>query len=313
MSTIEVRSVGFRYAEREALRGVSFVVKQGQIYSLLGPNGGGKTTLFRILSTLLKPSTGTAAIGGWDVVQEPFQARRSTGIVFQSSSLDLQLTALENLRYQGYLYGLKGSMLQERIEGILSRFGLKDRQNELLKRYSGGLLRRVELARALLHQPQFLLLDEPTAGLDPTMSREFWEYLESLREQDGMTVLLTTHLLNEAERCDQVAILNEGRIVSSGSPDELKSKVGSEIVEIQTSEPEQLAEILQESFGVDTLVLGSSIRIHQPNGHLLVAKIVERHAGRVDAVTFSKPTLEDVFIHETGHRFFNHELAEEAG
>jgi ABC-2 type transport system ATP-binding protein len=311
MSVIEVQSLGFRYADREALRDVTFEVSEAQIFGLLGPNGGGKTTLFRILSTLLRHETGRATVKGWDVRSSPFEVRRVTGIAFQSNSLDIQLTPVENLQHQGHLHGLKGAVLQSRVVELLQYFGLEERQNEPLKKFSGGMLRRVELAKALLHDPAVLLLDEPTAGLDPAASRVFWRYLKSLRDQRRMTILLTTHSMDEAERCDCLGILNEGQIVSVGSPQALKSEIGTEVVAIQTTQPQKLAEDLRNALSLDPWIMGGVVRIEQADGHKLVARVIESFPGLVDSVTVGKPTLEDVFIHQTGHRFQDDGSAEE--
>jgi len=311
MSVIEVRSLGFRYADREALRGVTFSVQEAQIFGLLGPNGGGKTTLFRILSTLLPYETGHVTVQGWDVRDNPLEVRRITGIAFQSNSLDLQLTAFENLQNQGHLHGLRGSRLKSKISELLTYFGLKNRQNEPLKKFSGGLLRRVELAKALLHSPAVLLLDEPTAGLDPAASQDFWKYLKRLRDQHRMTILLTTHSMEEAERCDCLSILSNGQIVSTGSPYQLKSDIGSEVVAIRTSDPEQLAQDLRKALNLESWILGGVVRIEHPDGHTLVPRVIESCPGLVDSVTVGRPTLEDVFIHQTGHRFHEDGSADE--
>jgi ABC-2 type transport system ATP-binding protein len=313
MSVIEVQSLGFSYADREALRGVTFSVQEGQIFGLLGPNGGGKTTLFRILSTVLKFETGKVTVKGWDVLADPFEVRRITGIAFQSNSLDIQLTAFENLLHQGHLHGLKGAVLKSRAEELLHYFGLFDRRHELLKKFSGGLLRRVELAKALLHGPAVLLLDEPTAGLDPVASIDFWRYLKALRDQQGKTILLTTHSMEEAERCDCLGILSEGQIVSSGSPQELKSDIGTEVVAISTTQPEELVEDLRQTFDLEAWIMEGVVRIEHPDGHKLVARLIESFPGLVDSVTVGKPTLEDVFIHQTGHRFQDDAAADEKG
>jgi ABC-2 type transport system ATP-binding protein len=312
MSVIEVRSLGFRYADRVALRNVTFNVPEGQIFGLLGPNGGGKTTLFRILCTLLRCETGSATVNGWDVKSHPFEVRRITGVAFQSNSLDLQLTAVENLQHQGHLHGMRGSKLKLKASELLTYFGLNERQNEPLKKLSGGMLRRVELAKALLHGPTILLLDEPTAGLDPTASRDFWSYLKNLRDQQQKTILLTTHSMEEAERCDCLGILSEGRLVSEGSPHQLKANIGTEVVAIHTALPEQIAEDLRKTLGLEPWIVGGVVRIEQADGHTLVARVIESFPGLVDSITVGKPTLEDVFIHETGHRFQDDGSAEKA-
>jgi ABC-2 type transport system ATP-binding protein len=229
------------------------------------------------------------------------------GVAFQANSLDLQLTASENLQHQGHLHGFRGVELRNKINELLTYFRLKKRCDEPLKKFSGGMLRRVELAKALLHDPTILLLDEPTAGLDPAASRDFWDYLKNLRDTRKMTILLTTHSMEEAERCDCLGILSEGSIVTVGSPRELKKTIGSEIVSIRTGLPEQLAKDLKAALNLDSWVLGDVVRIEQEDGHTLVARLIESFPGLVDSITVGKPSLEDVFIHQTGHRFVDDE------
>src|SRR5205823_9453580 len=209
-AVIEVRSLVHRYGDRAALNGISFDVGAAEIFGLLGPNGSGKTTLFRILSTLMLPSRGTAMLITHDVVREPMAVRRQIGIVFQAQSIDLKLTAAENLRHQGHLYGMRGAALTRRVREMLSRVALLDRADDRAETFSGGMQRRLELARGLLHRPSVLLLDEPTTGLDPGARRDLWQYLKALRDEEGVTVLVTTHLMEEAEHCDRLAILNDG-------------------------------------------------------------------------------------------------------
>jgi ABC-2 type transport system ATP-binding protein len=303
MSAIELTAVEFSYATRKALHGVSFSVEEGHTTALLGPNGGGKTTIFKILSTLMRPDGGAVQVIGHDLLEEPFEVRRSIGVVFQGSSLDVELTTYENLVHQGHLYGLRGDELQVRIDHLLDRFKLADRRNERAKALSGGLRRRIELAKALLHLPRIILLDEPTSGLDPSARAEFWNYLFDLKERDGLTILLTTHSLEEAERCDDLVILSDGVVVASGSPDALKSQVGGEVIIVQCPDSEGLGQRVRESLGLEPLVLDGELRIEQGDGHRFVGEIMERFGSEIEALTVSRPSLEDVFIHETGHKF----------
>jgi ABC-2 type transport system ATP-binding protein len=271
---------------------------------LLGPNGSGKTTLFRILSTLMVPSGGRTLILGLDGARDPTQLRRHIGVVFQAQSIDLKLTAVENLRHQGHLYGLRGTMLKTRIAEMLSRVGLLDRIGEKAETFSGGMQRRLELAKGLLHHPSVLLLDEPTTGLDPGARRDLWQYLETLRDEERVTVIVTTHLMEEAERCDRLAILNDGNIVALGTPGELKSEIGGDVIVLDTKDSQNLAHRVRERFNLSVQVLDSQVRLERENGHKFIAEIVEAFPGEVQAVSVSKPTLEDVFIHRTGHRFW---------
>src|SRR5256714_14422144 len=239
---ISVRELVHRYGERTALNGVSFDVRPAELFGLLGPNGSGKTTLFRILSSLMIPVAGRAVILGFDAAREPNNLRRHIGGVFQAQSIDIKLTAAENLRHQGHLYGLHGAALKSRIREMLARVGLADRAHEKAETFSGGMQRRLELAKGLLHHPSVLLLDEPTTGLDPGARRDLWQYLQILRDEEQVTVIVTTHLMEEAERCDRLAILNEGKLVALGTPLELKREIGGDVVLLEARDPEKLAE-----------------------------------------------------------------------
>lgn len=303
MTAIELESVAFSYRGRPALRGVSFSIEPGAMAALLGPNGCGKTTLFRILCTILKADSGSAKIFGLPVEKDSHLVRSQIGVVFQSPSLDLELSIEENLTHQGYLYGLHGQPLERRIRELLERFALTDRRRERVKKLSGGLQRRADLAKAMLHQPRLLLLDEPTSGLDPRASREFWDDLGRLKEQNDVTLLLTTHTLEEAERCDYLVIMAEGRVVSSGTPEDLKKRVGSEVVVIRTRESEKLASRIEEELGYHAMSIDGQVRLEHEDGHHLVTDLVHRYGNWIDAITVSRPTLEDVFIHETGRPF----------
>jgi len=305
---ISVRDLVHRYQDRPALNGISFDVRPAELFGLLGPNGSGKTTLFRILSTLMVPSAGTAQVVGLDVVREPAALRRHIGVVFQAQSVDPKLTAYENLWHQGHLYGLRGPALKQRIEEILTRVGLLDRARDRVETFSGGMQRRIELAKGLLHHPEVLLLDEPTTGLDPGARRDLWQYLQILRDQEHVSVIVTTHLMEEAERCDRLAILNEGKLVALGTPTELTREIGGDVVLLEARDPEKLAERIRSLFHVDATVMGEHVRLEIENGHRFVPDVVEAFPGEIQALSVSKPTLEDVFIHRTGHKFWNEGL-----
>ncbi|MDA2935254.1 ABC transporter ATP-binding protein [Acidobacteria bacterium AH-259-D05] len=302
-TVVEITNVSFRYGQHQALKDVSFSVQRSQIFGLLGPNGGGKTTLFRILCTLLVPEGGKAKVGGVDVKEDPHKVRRMIGVVFQSNSLDLQLTSEENLLCQGRLYGLRGSGLKERAENLMIRFGLENRCRDLVATLSGGLRRRLELAKGLLHRPQILILDEPTSGLDPGARRDFWKYLRNLRDEDGMTLLFTTHLMEETERCDHLVILSEGQVVANGSPVALKEKIGGDVIVVQTPDPEHFCDLIRKRFSCEPVVVDGTVRLELPQGHKVAAELMESFPEQIEAVTVGKPTLEDVFIHNTGRRF----------
>ncbi len=304
---IELDHLSHNYGSRLALDDLSFTVQPAEIFGLLGPNGSGKTTLFRILSTLMVPTGGAARIRGFDVARQPNQARQQTGIVFQARSLDLKLTVAENLKHQGHLYGLRGEALRKRSEEVLQRVGLSDRAKEYVETLSGGMQRRVELAKGLIHSPAVLLLDEPSTGLDPGARRDMWQYLRTLRDQEGVSILVTTHMMEEAEHCDRLAILNEGKLVALGSPSELKAAIGGDVVLFETASAEtarSLAERMDAKFAVQPSVLGSTVRLERKDGHRLVTSVVEAFPGEIDGISVARPSLEDVFIHRTGHRFW---------
>jgi len=297
---------------RMALVHLSLAVPEGDIFGLLGPNGGGKTTLFRILSTALKPTGGRARVFGLDVVQDAALVRRKIGVVFQEPSLDKKLTVRENLRCHGALYGLRGAALSERMEELLGRFRLLDRAGEYVETLSGGMRRRVEIAKGLLHKPALLLMDEPSTGLDPAARIDLWTLLAGLKK-DGVTVLLTTHLMEEADKCDRLAILSHGRRVAFGTPAEMKSRIGGDVLTILSLRPDELARNIRQKFNIEAKALDGQVRVEREEGHTLIPQLVEAFPGLVQSVTLGKPTLEDVFIHLTGHRFGDDGPAKPAG
>jgi ABC-2 type transport system ATP-binding protein len=292
--SVEIDGLTHRYGERLALDGVTFSVRKGEVFGLLGPNGGGKTTLFKILSTALRPTSGSARIEGVDVRDDA--VRRRIGVVFQAPSLDQKLTVAENLLHQGHLYGLRGSALRLRIDEELGRFKLSDRARDRVEKLSGGLQRRVELAKSLLHRPEVLLLDEPSTGLDPGARRDLWDALRSLK---GVTVLLTTHLLEEAERCDRLAILHKGKLVALGAPLDLRGEIGGDVVTVRAKDAEALAAAIREKLGETATVVQGAVRLARERGHELVGRLVETFPGLVESVTVAKPSLEDVFLTKT--------------
>jgi ABC-2 type transport system ATP-binding protein len=292
------------YGNRKALGGVTFDVRRGEIFGLLGPNGGGKTTLFRILSTSFPATSGEVRLFGLDVRTNADAVRRRIGVVFQNPSLDKKLTVLENLRHHGHLYGLRGGELSARMDEMMDRLAIRDRAGNLVETLSGGLQRRVELAKGLLHRPELLILDEPSVGLDPGARRDLWLYLQKLRDKDGVTILVTTHMIDEADRCDRVSILHLGFIVALDTPDALKGQIGGDVITITTREPEKLRDSIAARFGITPGILNGKLRIEKDLGHAFVSAIVEAFSDMIDSVTLSKPTLEDVFIARTGHRFW---------
>jgi len=298
---IQVEDMRHRYAAYEALRGVSFEVERGEIFGLVGPNGGGKTTLFRILSTSIAPTAGHARVMGLDVISAAASVRPLLGVVFQSPSLDKKLTVLENLTHHGRLYGWHGPELRRRAEHMLATVGLSDRSSDRVETLSGGLARRVEVAKGLLHRPAVLLLDEPSTGLDPGARRDLWTYLVAARDHDAITILVTTHLMEEAEHCDRVAILDRGQIVAIGSPGELKRAVRGEVVMLETDRPEELADVVAGRWAVSARVVDGRVRIETEAAHKFVVDLFEAFPGQITSVTVRRPSLEDVFIQRTGH------------
>ena len=303
MRPVEVENLSHAYGDRNALADVSFGINAGEIFSFLGPNGSGKTTLFKILATLMPVERGKVTLFGHNLAREWGHVREYLGVVFQHPSLDLKLTVSENLRHHGHLYGLWGGDLKHRIREVLNQHQLTDRAGDLVETLSGGLRRRAELAKTLLHQPRLLLLDEPTAGLDPIARRKLLESLDNLRETAEVTVILTTHILDEADTCDRVGILNSGELVAVGSPDELKSRISGDIVIVDSPVPNQLAPKISRQFGYRVAMDDDVLRVECDRGHEFVRDVVAAFPSDIRSARFGKPTLEDVFIKLTGRRF----------
>ncbi len=303
LRALDISALGHRYGNREALIDVSFSVETGSIFTLLGPNGGGKTTLFRIVTTLLPTAAGHVSVFGRDVATNADDVRRLMGVVFQSPALDGRLTVVENLRTHGHLHGLRGRRLTCRIEDALGLVALADRAGDLVETLSGGLRRRVEIVKALLPGPKLLLLDEPSTGLDPGARRELWDHLARLRRTLGTTVILTTHLMNEAAKSERVAVLHEGRLVALGSPTDLVSEIGGDVILVASHNVDMLAEDIRSRFRQAVDVVDGHVRIERAKGHAFIAELVEAFPEQIDGVTYGKPTLEDVFLHHTGQRW----------
>lgn len=300
---ISVEELRHSYGDRVALDGVGFEVRRNQIFGFLGPNGGGKTTLFSVLSTLLPVLAGRVTALGYDLKSQSVEYRRRIGVAFQAPSLDRRLTVLENLIHQGELYGLRGPQLRATADSLLQRFDLADRTVDIVDTLSGGLKRRVELAKCLIHRPTLLLLDEPSTGLDPGARHDLWSHLERLRTEDGVTVVLTTHLMEEAERCDELALLDKGQIVAQGSPSQLRSTVSGECLTIVAEHPEELGPRIAAELSVDVQRVGETLRIQQSDGQQLFEELMQRYGSEVHSLALGRPTLEDVFMIRTGRRF----------
>ena len=305
---VEAEGLRRDYGDRLALDGVSFDVAAGELFALLGPNGGGKTTLFKLLSTLLPPSSGTFRVDGLSPDRDLRALRRRLGVVFQSPSLDRKLTVLENLLVHGAVLGLSGAPLRSRAAELLERMAVADRAGDRVETLSGGLARRVEIAKALLHAPKVLLLDEPSTGLDPLARRSLRALLSELA-RDGTTVLLTTHLFDEAEEAARIGILDRGRLVALGSPAELKREVGGDVLVLAAGSDEDAARLAADvaaSLGTGpgrVAAVGATVRIERPDGPALVPALAASFAGRFRSITLGAPSLEDVFVDRTGHAF----------
>lgn len=288
---------------RRALDGVSFSVNRGEIVGLLGPNGGGKSTLLKILSTALTPTEGAATILGLNVVSDRAALRTRIGVLFQSPSIDLKLTVFENLLYQGYLYGMHGATLTKRVHEMMQRLQLTEYAANLAESLSGGLQRRTEIAKTLLHSPEVLLLDEPSTGLDPAVRRDFWDVLRALRTDSSMTILVTTHIMDEAEACDRLVMIDRGRIVAKGTPAELKATIGGDVISLTCVSPDTLAQSIAAKFQLSPKVVDGTIRMELDRGHEFVPRLVEAFPNEISSISVSKPTLEDVFVQYAGRKF----------
>lgn len=306
---IEIKNLHHSYGTRKVLNGVSLSVHSGEIFGLLGPNGSGKTTLLRIVSTAFPLSDGEVEIAGFNLRTQSSEIRKIFGVVFQSPSLDGKLTVLENVHHHGRLYGLTGKKLKDRSVEMLSLLGVLDRANDRAERLSGGLKRRVEIAKTLLHSPRVLILDEPSTGLDPRSRADVWKHLKNLQEKQKITVLVTTHLMEEAENCDRLAILHQGNLAAVGKPEELKKTAGGDVIQIQASgRPEMLSEKIAEKFKLNVLCRGNALLIEHPQAAEFVPKLAGAFSGEILSITLRKPSLEDVFMRVTGHRFAEQEV-----
>jgi ABC-2 type transport system ATP-binding protein len=301
---IVVSHLTHHYGDRCAVDDLSLQIEQGELFVFLGPNGSGKTTLFRVLSTLIPLQSGEVAILGCSLRRATMAVRSQLGVVFQAPSLDKKLTVSENLRHQGRLYGLSRGDFNQRETEVLAALGLTERGGDRVEILSGGLRRRVELAKGLLHRPSLLLLDEPSTGLDPGARSDLWKYLFHLRETLGMTIVLTTHLLEEADRADRLAIMHHGQLAAIDTPAVLQASVGGDSITMRTEQPAQLAELIRSQLQCEATVVGGTVRLEQPDGHRWVSRLVETFPAEIESITLGKPTLEDVFIDRTGHRFF---------
>ncbi len=302
MNIIEIKNLTKKFDKLTAVDDISFSVKQGEIFGFLGPNGAGKSTTISILSTLLKPDSGQALINGFDVNKGRDKVRKSIGLVFQDSSLDDKLTAKENLYFHADLYGVDKKIFSERLPEVLKLVDLWDRRDHIVKTFSGGMKRRLEIARGLIHYPKLMFLDEPTIGLDPQTRFNIWEYVLRLKKEKDMTIFMTTHYLAEAEYCDRIAIVDHGKIIALDTPANLKKIVGGDIITITAADKEKLKKEIKNKFGVDVKVEDDKLKIKVADGDKFLARLFNELEEKIQSVELRKPTLDDVFLNLTGKK-----------
>ncbi len=304
LPAIRVNNLTKSFDDFVAVDGISFTIESGEIFGLLGPNGAGKTTTISMLSTMLTPTSGTATVNGHDIVTDEDGVRKSIGIVFQDQSLDEELTAYENMDFHGRLYRIPGEVRRKRIDELLALVGLEDRKDDLVKTYSGGMRRRLEIARGLLHEPKVLFLDEPTLGLDPQTRTHLWEYIEQLNNEKGITIILTTHYMEEADRlCDRVAIIDHGTIVALDTAENLKASIGGDVVTIASPNPDAVINLLAAPWvsGIEEHDGSVTVRLQDADRHIPgIVTAIHRNGIDITSLSVRKPTLDDVFLHYTG-------------
>ncbi len=297
---IQVDGLAKRFGEVEAVGGVSFDVLAGETFGFLGPNGAGKSTTINMLCTLLRPTAGRATVAGFDVAAQRDDVRREIGLVFQDMTLDTYLTAAQNLRFHGQLYGVPAAELETRMRQVLELVGLWDRRDKDVQVFSGGMKRRLEIARGLLHSPRVLFLDEPTVGLDPQTRASIWEYLDELRRREDLTIFLTTHYMDEAEHCDRIAIMDAGQIVALDTPQALKAAIGTDRVRLVTADDPAAAAAIASRFGLEARLTADGLALQVADGEQFVPRLLSGLGVAVRSVSVSRPTLDDVFMAYTG-------------
>jgi ABC-2 type transport system ATP-binding protein len=297
---IEVKGLEKRYGDVHAVRGIDLEVQPGETFGFLGPNGAGKSTTIRILCTLALPSAGQATVAGFDVVRERAAVRRNIGLVFQDPTLDTYLSAERNLRFHGELYGVPRAQITTRSREVLEMVGLWDRRKAAVRTFSGGMKRRLEIARGLLHSPRVLFLDEPTVGLDPQTRLSIWNYLAELHTREEITIFLTTHYMDEAENCDRIAIINEGRLIALGTPAELKASVGTDRVQIRTADDDGAIVAIRDRFGIESERRDGTVQFQVPDGEGFVPRLFTELDLTIRSVSVARPSLDDVFLAYTG-------------
>jgi ABC-2 type transport system ATP-binding protein len=309
---IEVDGLAKSYGDVEAVRGVSFTVPPGEVFGFLGPNGAGKTTTINMLCTLARPTAGTARVSGFDVVTERDDVRRHIGLVFQDPTLDGYLTAEQNLRLHAELYGVQKELVERRMTQVLEMVDLADRRDGAAMTFSGGMRRRLEIARGLMHSPRVLFLDEPTIGLDPQTRSSIWRYIRALQEVEGTTIFMTTHYMDEAEVCDRIAIMDRGEIVVLDTPAALKASVGADRIVLGTDDDDAALAALRDRFGIEAAVAEAAVTFHVESGEAFVPRLFAELGVAITSVAVSRPTLDDVFMRYTGSTIRDAETAGES-
>jgi ABC-2 type transport system ATP-binding protein len=312
MKSIQVENLQKKYGRLEAVKSVSFEVDEGEIFGFLGPNGAGKTTTINVLCTLLNPSGGSASVNGYDVVKQRNEVRRSIGLVFQESTLDEYLTAEQNLLFHSYAYGVSKDIRDQRMKDLLDLVDLWDRRKGKTRTYSGGMKRRLEIVRGLIHHPRVLFLDEPTLGLDPQTRRYIWDYVEDIRVKENLTIFLTTHYMDEAEHCDRIAVIDDGNIVAIDTPDKLKDGVGGDLVMIRATDNEAAAKELGENWSLESETQDDIVKFSVPKGEEFLPEFVRNFKGELLSINVRRPTLDDVFLSLTGRDIRDEEVDESA-
>jgi ABC-2 type transport system ATP-binding protein len=300
MNIIEVENLSKHYGKLNAVDGISFNVGEGEIFGFLGPNGAGKTTTINMLCTLLTPTGGKATVNGFDITKARSEVRRSIGLVFQEPTLDEYLTAEQNLRFHAYAYRIPANEREKRISELLGLVELTDRRKSKVRTFSGGMKRRLEIARGLLHNPRVLFLDEPTLGLDPQTRRNIWDHITTLRKQNKLTIFLTTHYMDEAENCDRITVIDHGRVIALDTPDKLKDALGGDVVTLVAEDNVKAAAELKEKFALTPIVQDGTITFSVPQGEKFLPKLMEGFTNRLISIGVRRPTLDDVFLQLTG-------------
>lgn len=297
---IEVENLSKHYGDLKAVDGISFKVNRGEIFGFLGPNGAGKTTTIKMLTGLLKPTSGTCKVSGMDVSREPMKVRKQIGLVFQTSSLDEKLTGRENLSFHSRLYNVPRDLEKERIEDLSERVGLSDRLSERTENYSGGMKRRLELIRGLIHHPKVLFLDEPTLGLDPQTRNHIWDYIQELKQEEDLSIFLTTHYMDEVELAQRTAIIDEGKIIALDTIQTLKDELGGDLVFIQTEDNEKSRKSLEENLDLKVEKVDSKLKLTVDKGEEWIPRLTKLISEDIKSINLHEPTMDDVFLHLTG-------------